>query len=146
MTAERKRARPARRGCVLAVALLVVPTLFPTSVLAQRRYFGIGHSLRLEGFVEPAEDADVLGEISIRSGDMLRRFGVTSAIAPGEDSMAIFRNQTLRRETFKLVAKTNMLQNFNQAAPGTKLRMTGVLQPDSFLISSIEVLAPSPAP
>jgi hypothetical protein len=145
MAMERNCAPSSRCALALAATLLAVATLIPDSTTAQRRYLGMGHSLRLEGIVESGEGADVLGEIHIRAGDMLRSFGVTAAIAPGEEGMAIFRNQALRRETFKLVAKEDMLQNFNHAAPGTKLRMIGVLQPDSFLLASIEVLAPAPA-
>ena len=146
MIARENSTRPAHVRYALAVLLLAAATLLPTPAAAQRRYLGMGHSLRLEGIVEPAKDADILGEIQIRGGDQLRRFGVTSAIAPGEDGMAIFRNQQLRRETFKLVARHDVLRIFADAAPGSRLRMLGVLQPDSFLIASIEPVAPTPAP
>jgi hypothetical protein len=146
MAAGEYRARAWQLGYVFAVVLLGRSMLVPAPAAAQRRYLGMGHSLRLEGIVEPAPDADILGEIQIRGGDKLRRFGVTSAIAPGEDGMAIFRNQQLRRETFKLVAKPEVLRIFGDAPPGSRLRMLGVLQPDSFLIASIEPLAPTAAP
>jgi hypothetical protein len=129
---------------VLVVVLLAAAACLGSPAAAQRRYLGMGHSLRLEGIVEPAEDADVLGEIQIRAGEKLRRFGVTSAIAPGEDGMAIFRNQTLRRETFKLVAKEDMLQIFGDAPPAARLRMIGVLNPDSLILASIDVIVPAP--
>jgi hypothetical protein len=127
-------------GALLAALLLAAPAA------AQRRYLGMGHDLRLEGIVEPVAGAEILGEIRILAGDTVRRFGVTSAISAGEEGMAIFRNQKLRPVTFKLVAKADVLQIFRAAAPGTRLRMIGLLQPDSFLIASIEVLEPTPAP
>lgn len=138
----RSRARPFLGMFLLASIGLALLLFAPAE--AQRRYLGIGHTLRLEGVVEPAEDADVLGEIRIRAEKEVRRFGVMSAIAPGEDGMAIFRNQNLYPVTFNLVANEKMMQAFQDAAPGTKLHMMGVLQPDSFLLASLDVVDPAP--
>jgi len=129
---------------VFALLVVGLALSLPDAAEPQRRYLGIGHTLRLEGIVEPAEDADVLGEVRIRAERDVRRFGVISAIAPGEDGMAIFRNQNLYPVTFNLVANEEMMHTFQDAAPGAKIKMMGVLQPDSFLLASLDVVEPAP--
>lgn len=53
-------------------------------------------------------------------------------------------DQKLRHETLKLVGTNDVLEPFVGAAAGSKLHLVGVLQADSFLISSIDVLVPTP--
>src|SRR5262249_24662399 len=104
-----------------------------------------GIDLRLEGIVEPAPDAPILGTLSVRAGDRLRWLGVGAAQTSEDEGMSIFRGVVQYPENLRLVATAPVLRPFYEAAPGTRVRILGVFKPDLrwFLVGEIQVIARS---
>jgi len=128
------------RGELLVVALL----LFAGAAEAQRSPFGLGASLRLNGIVDPLPNADTLGTIRIRAGNMVRRFGVLRAQTPQVEGMSLFNRSELHPEQLLLRGDTQQLDVFRTAPPGTVVEMLGRYQQDDYLLASISLAAPTP--
>jgi hypothetical protein len=123
------------------VGLLLIPAV----AAAQPGSFGLGQDLRLEGIVEPPDGADTLGTIRIRAGSTVRRFGVLRAQTSRTEGMSLFNRSELHPEQLLLRGSADQMATFQNATPGTRLRMLGRYQGDDLLLAGIELATPTPA-
>lgn len=119
--------------------------LIAAAAAAQPGPFGLGEDLRLEGIVEPPDGADTLGTIKIRAGSTVRRFGVLRAQTSRTEGMSLFNRSELHPEQLLLRGTKDQMATFQNAAPGTRLRMLGRYQGDALLLAEIELATPTPA-
>lgn len=130
-------ASPRLRGGFLFLVLVAL-----TSGAAQaQRPLGMGSDLRLNGIVDPAPDANTLGTIKIRAGDMVRKFGVLRAQTAQVEGMSLFNRSELHPEQLLLRAPKDQLEVFRTAPPGAVVQMLGRYQGDDYLLATITVVA-----
>jgi hypothetical protein len=129
---------------ITAFATLVL-ALAAAPAPAQRGPFGMGQDLRLEGIVEPANDAKVLGRIKVVAGDQTRKLGVIRAQTPRAEGMALFRRSSLNPFQLLLRGDAAQLATFASAPAGTRLRMLGRYTGDDFILAEITVVPPPTA-
>jgi hypothetical protein len=131
---------------VIAAWLLV--GLCAASASAQRRPFGLGQDLRLDGIVDPspAAKAQVLGTIRIRAGRTVRKFGVIRAQTARAQGMSLFNRSSLHPEQLLLRADDSLLDVFRSAPAGSRLRMLGRYQGDDYILAEITPVDTSATP
>ncbi|MGH7787252.1 MAG: hypothetical protein ACRERC_10330 [Candidatus Binatia bacterium] len=128
-----------------AILTIVLFTTAAGVASAQPGPFGTGQDLRLEGIVEPPAGAATLGDIRIRGGGVVRRFGVIHAQTSRTEGMSLFRRSSLNPFQLLLRANSQMTATFTEAAPGTRLRMLGRYVGDDFILAEITVVPPPTA-
>jgi hypothetical protein len=127
-------------------ALWLICLLHAGAAHAQRNVFGLGADLRLNGIVDPPADANTLGTIKIRAGKTVRKFGVLRAQTPQAEGMSLFNRSELHPEQLLLRGDKQQLHVFQTAPPGSTLQMLGRYQRDDYLLASIDLAGPTPAP
>lgn len=132
---------------VIAVPLLMVSVL-ASAVAAQPAPFGLGQDLRLDGIVEPGEQAkaQTLGTIKIRAGSTVRKFGVIRAQTARVEGMSLFERSELHPEQLLLRATENLLDVFRNAPAGSRLRMLGRYQGDDYILAEVTPVTDTPKP
>ena len=122
-----------------ASLVLLLVCLCAGSAKAQHFNGGLGRDLRVHGIIDPGASTPRLGTLTVRSGDRLRTLAVEAAQTSVEEGMSIFRWVDQYPESLHLIGRQCDLAAFKAAAPGTAVRILGLLQPDTgaLLISEI---------
>ncbi|MFQ5666161.1 MAG: hypothetical protein ACE5I7_06970 [Candidatus Binatia bacterium] len=104
---------------------------------------GAGYHMRIEGVIDPTAPPSPQSILTVRGGNRLRILAVEDAQGTLGEGMSAFRNVIQYTENLHLVGSDAMLRPFHEAAPGSRLRILGLFQPDSrsLVVGQIVVVA-----